>query len=60
MASSLLLEYIQINQNTKMNFLNCISYFSFTDCMELDEATIKSLDILYNFSTKSHTIGTLF
>ena len=28
--------------------------------MELDESTIKSLDLVYNYTTKSAAIGTLF
>ncbi|MCD5385312.1 hypothetical protein LRZ95_01445 [Candidatus Gracilibacteria bacterium] len=59
-SSSLLLEYIETNQNTELKFLNKISYINFNSYMDLDESTIKNLDLIYNFSTKSSTIGTLF
>ncbi|MDD2871338.1 MAG: hypothetical protein PHS49_05080 [Candidatus Gracilibacteria bacterium] len=59
-SSSLLLEYLEANQKTKLDFLNTISYISFDSYMNLDESTINNLDLVYNFSTKSSTIGTLF
>lgn len=59
-ASSLLLEYLELNQNTKLSFLNSLSYHFHWDYMNLDETTIKSLDLIYNFSTKSSTLWTLF
>ena len=59
-ASSLLLEYLENNQKTELNFLNKISYINFNSYMNLDESTIKNLDLIYNFSTKSSTIWTLF
>lgn len=59
-SSSLLLEYIETNQNTELKFLNKISYINFNSYMDLDESTIKNLDLIYNFSTKSSTIWTLF
>jgi DNA mismatch repair protein MutS len=59
-ASSMLLEYIESNQKTELKFLNTISYISFDSYMNLDESTIKNLDLIYNFSTKSSTIWTLF
>lgn len=59
-ASSMLLEYIESNQKSELKFLNTISYISFTSYMNLDESTIMNLDLIYNFSTKSWTVWTLF
>lgn len=59
-ASSMLLEYLEANQKTELNFLNKISYISFDSYMNLDESTIKNLDLIYNYSTKSQTLWTLF
>lgn len=59
-ASSMLLEYLESNQKTELIFLNNISYISFDSFMNLDESTIKNLDLIYNYSTKSSTLWTLF
>lgn len=59
-ASSLLHEYICENQKTDIDFLQNLQYESFSNCMDLDESTIKSLDLIYNISTASKTTGTLF
>ncbi len=59
-ASSQLLEYISQNQKSSLSFLNSIGYETFSWKMYLDESTIKSLDLVYNFSTKSSTVWTLF
>lgn len=59
-ASSMLLEYLESNQKTKLNFLSTISYICFDSYMNLDESTIRNLDLIYNYSTKSATLGTLF
>ena len=59
-ASAMLLEYLESIQKTSLEYLNSISYDSFSDFMDLDESTIKSLDLIYNFSTKSAKIWTLF
>lgn len=59
-ASSMLLEYLESNQKTELNFLNSISYTSYDSYINLDESTINNLDLVYNFSTKSQTIWTLF
>ncbi len=59
-ASCLLLEYLQANQKSEFDFLNHISYESFSEYMGLDESTIKNLDLVYNFATKSATKWTLF
>jgi DNA mismatch repair protein MutS len=59
-ASSMLLEYLETNQKTELSFLNKISYISFDSDMNLDESTIRNLDLIYNYSTKSSSIWTLF
>ncbi len=59
-SSSLLLEYLKENQKSEFSFLKTISYETFSDYMDIDESTIKNLDLIYNFSTKSSTVWTLF
>jgi len=59
-AASMLLEYIEWNQKNNFNFLDSISYMTFNKYMDLSESTIRSLDLIYNFSTNSRTIWTLF
>ncbi len=59
-ASSLLLEYLKNNQKSDLSFLSSISYLTFWDKLELDESTIRNLDLIYNFYTKSSSVWTLF
>jgi len=59
-ASALILEYLKSTQKTDITYLDRISYETFSDYMDLDESTIMSLDLLYNFSSKSSKLGTLF
>ena len=59
-SSALLLEYLKSNQKSEFEFLNKISFDSFSWFMDIDESTIKNLDLIYNFSTKSNVVGTLF
>ncbi|USN58823.1 MAG: hypothetical protein H6767_01720 [Candidatus Peribacteria bacterium] len=59
-AAAGLLEYLKMHQKEDMSFLQELSVLSFSDRMELDEATIRNLDLVYNFQTKSSTLGTLF
>lgn len=59
-AAAILFEYIGQNQKVELDHLKSLSYMSFDWFLELDESTIKNLDLLYNFSTNSHSIGTLF
>ena len=59
-SSALLLEYLKENQKSEFDFLDKISFDSFSGYMDVDESTIKNLDLLYNFSTKSSTVWTLF
>lgn len=58
-SANLLLEYLSHNQKADLSFLQQISYMSFDSFMNLDDATIYSLDLLYNLSTKSSSIWTL-
>ncbi len=59
-ASSLLLDYLRSNQKSDFKFLDSISYISFGNYLELDESTIRNLDLIFNFQTKSSTLWTLF
>ncbi len=58
-ASAILIEYVTENQKHDMSFLHKLSYESFSWYMDLDDTTIKSLDLVYNFATNSKTKGTL-
>ncbi len=59
-SSSLLLQYLELNQKSSLDFLQSISYETFSEYLDLDESTIRNLDLIYNFATKSHKIWTLF
>ena len=59
-AASLLLEYIENNQKTNFDFLKKISVLDYSKNLKIDEATIKNLDLVYNFATKSAKTATLF
>ena len=59
-ASWLLLEYLEENQKSSVDFLSQIRFESFSSFLELDESTLKNLDIIYNFATKSKNQATLF
>jgi len=59
LASALLIEYIKENQKSSLNFLNSLSYESFSWYMDLDDVTIKSLDLVFNYATNSKSMGTL-
>ncbi len=54
-----LLEYLQKNQKTDLSFITTLSYESHSWYMQLDESTIRSLDLVYNISTASAKTGTL-
>lgn len=58
-ASALLLEYMKNNQKSQLKHLDSLSYKSFDWFLELDESTIKNLDLIYNYATNSRTEGTL-
>lgn len=57
---AMLLEYIESNQKTNLWFLRDLSFDSFSNFLDLDESTIRNLDLIYNFATKSTKNGTLF
>lgn len=59
-TANFLLEYLKQNQNSNLEHLNKISLETFSNYLELDEATIKNLDLIYNIWTKSGNIWTLF
>lgn len=59
-SSSLLLEYLETNQKTNFDFIKSISYLDISWYLKLDEATIKNLDLVYNYATKSSKQWTLF
>ena len=59
-AGALVLEYLESSQKTDLSYLDSIKYETFSDYMDLDESTIRSLDLIYNFSSKSSKLWTLF
>lgn len=59
-ASSILLNYLELNQKQSLSNLYSIWNLESNDYLELDESTIKNLDIIYNFSTWSYDVWTLF
>ncbi len=59
-ASAQIVKYIWENQKSDLSFLQNLSYETFSGYMDLDEATIRSLDLVYNISTASSKEGTLF
>ncbi len=59
-AAAQVIWYLKMNQKSDLWFLDSLSYESFSDFLDLDETTIRSLDLIYNMSTKSAKLGTLF
>ncbi|QFR39225.1 hypothetical protein A9Q91_03240 [Candidatus Gracilibacteria bacterium 28_42_T64] len=59
-AAALLLDYLEMNQKSSLTFLNSIGALNYGEYMNIDESTMRNLDLLYNVSTKSGTQGTLF
>lgn len=59
-AWALVLDYLESYQKTNLSYLDSIKYETFSNHMDLDESTIRSLDLLYNFSSKSSKLWTLF
>lgn len=59
-ASAQILQYLWENQKTDFDFLQDLRYQTYSWYMELDEATIRSLDLVYNLATQSGREGTLF
>ena len=59
-AAALLLDYIEMNQKSSLSFLNNIWVINYWDYMNIDESTMRNLDLLYNISTQSWSLWTLF
>lgn len=59
-ASSIVLAYLKENQKASFNFIDSLHYENFNWHMWLDEATIKSLDLVFNYALNSANEGTLF
>ncbi len=59
-AAALLLDYLEMNQKSSLTFLNSIWALNYWEYMNIDESTMRNLDLLYNVSTKSWTQWTLF
>lgn len=58
-AATMLIKYVRENQNNNLNFLHKLTYDSFSSYMDLDDTTIRSLDLVFNLATNSKTTGTL-
>ena len=50
MTSALLLDYLEVNQKTTLSLLDTISYINNSNFLQIDDSTLKNLDIIYNFS----------
>ena len=59
-AAAQVIEYLRTNQKSDLSFLSTLSYESFSGFLDIDETTIRSLDLIYNMSTKSSKLWTLF
>lgn len=59
-SSALLLSYLELNQKQSLSNLNSIWLYSIWDYLEIDNSTLKNLDLIYNFATGSTEIWTLF
>lgn len=59
-SSAQLLNYLEQNQKSGLTFLDSITYMTFSWYLDLDESTIRNLDLIYNISTKSSIIWTLY
>lgn len=59
-ASWMLINYLKENQKTDFPFLKSLYYDNNSGFMQLDESTIKSLDLVFNVSTGSSRVWTLF
>lgn len=58
-ASALVLEYLQSVHKHQLEYMNSLKFETFSYSLDLDESTIRSLDLVYNFFTKSSREGTL-
>ncbi len=59
-SSALLLSYLELNQKQTISNLQTIWIYSTSNFLEIDNSTIKNLDLIYNFATWSETLWTLF
>ena len=59
-SCALLLDYLEENQKQNLQNFDTISYIWDEEFLELDDATLKNLDIIFNFSTQSQELWTLF
>ncbi|MDD5770237.1 MAG: hypothetical protein PHE25_04650 [Candidatus Gracilibacteria bacterium] len=59
-SSALLLAYLEQNQKQTLTNFDIIGVYSNSNFLEIDNSTIKNLDLIYNFATGSENIGTLF
>lgn len=59
-ACSLIIEYLNFYQKQSLDIIKSISIYDTNDFLQIDDSTFSSLDIVYNFATKSDTIWTLF
>ena len=59
-AAALLHAYLCEHQKKYIKHTKTLRYESYTSCMKLDPATIRSLDLVYNIHTQSKVQGTLF
>ncbi len=58
-ASHHIYAYVTHHQKSEIDILNMLSYDASESFVGLDAATIRSLDLVYNFATQSRTQGTL-
>ncbi|NDK09653.1 hypothetical protein GW846_02645 [Candidatus Gracilibacteria bacterium] len=58
-SCAILLKYVSENQQSDLPFLKHLVFKNYSGYMELDESTIRSLDLVYNIATKSSKKGTL-
>ena len=59
-SCALLLDYLEENQKQNLQNFDTISYIWDEEFLELDDATLKNLDIIFNLSTQSQELWTLF
>lgn len=60
LSSALLLGYLELNQKTTLSQLSSLAKYDTSTFLQIDAQTMRNLDILFNLSTGSQTLGTLF
>lgn len=60
LASALLLNYLELHQKQSLTYFQSLSLYGTSHFLEMDSATVRNLDLIYNFSTGSETLWTLF